>query len=153
MRALVLSALIAVPLFAAPVAAKDGMIHQMAPGSGADTVDAFTKVLESKGATVFATVDHAKGAAKADMDLAPATLVIFGNPRIGTPLMQAAPTMGADLPLRVLFYEDADGMTHIVYHDLDKVAAEHGIAADHPALAKAKGAMKNLTAAVAKQPE
>ncbi len=150
MRLLSLSCCLAAAIAATPAIAGDGMIHQKASGSVSETVAAFTKILESKGATVFATVDHAKGAAKVDMALAPATLVIFGNPKIGTPLIQAAPTMGADLPLRVLFYEDSDGNTHIAYHDLGKIAAQHGIPADHPALAKAKGALKNLTGAVAK---
>ena len=144
-----------VPAFVAalatiPAFAKDGMIHQTASTDVAETVEAFTKLLESKGATVFATVEHAKGAEKVDMDLAPATLVIFGNPKLGTPLMQAAPTMGIDLPMRVLFYAGKDGKTHIVYHDIGEVAAAHGVPADHPALMKAKGALKNLTGAVAK---
>lgn len=149
MRSLVLSGLAVATMLATPVLAAGDMIHQTAPGSVADTVGAFTKVLEEKGATVFAVVDHAAGAEKADMTLAPATLVIFGNPKIGTPLMQASPTMGLDLPLRVLFYEDADGKTHIVYHDPDEMAGDHGIPEDHPALAKAKGAIKALTGAVA----
>jgi len=149
MRSLALSGLAAVTMLAAPALADDDTIHQMASGSVAETVAAFTDVLEKKGATVFAVIDHAEGAKKADMTLAPATLVIFGNPRIGTPLMQAAPTMGLDLPMRVLFYEDADGKTHIVYHDMEEVADEHDIPEDHPALAKAMGAMKALTGAVA----
>lgn len=153
MYSLAVSSLLAASIIAAPVlanaAGKDGMIRQTASTNVSETVEAFKKVLENKGATVFAIVDHAKGAEKVDLDLSPAKLVIFGNPKIGTPLMQAAPTMGLDLPLRVLFYEDEDGKTQIVYHDLDAVAAGHGVPADHPALMKAKGAMKNLTAAVA----
>ena len=150
MRTMMLSICTAAMIFAAPAVAGDGMIHQTSSSSVEDTVDAFVKILETKGATVFAKVDHAKGASKAGMDLSPTTLVIFGNPKIGTPLMQAAPTMGVDLPLRVLFYEGDDGKTHIAYHDLDKVAAQHGVPAEHPALAKAKGAMAKLTGAVAK---
>ena len=150
MRAFALSSLFALSILATPALAMEGMIHQTTTNGVADTVDAFTGVLESKGATVFAVVDHAKGAEKVDMEISPATLVIFGNPKIGTPLMQAAPTMGLDLPLRVLFYEGEDGKTHIVYHDLDAVAAQHGVPADHPALAKAKGALSKLTGAVAK---
>lgn len=151
MRALALSALIALaPL---PVLAGDGMIHQTASGSVEETVDAFTALLKKKGATIFATVDHAAGAEWVDMEMAPATMVLFGNPRIGTPLMQAAPTMGADLPMRVLFYEGDDGKTYIAYHDMDAIASNHGIPADHPALIKAKGALRNLTGAVAEKPE
>lgn len=150
MRSKILSVLAATAMMVTPALAGDGMIHQMSSSSVEDTVDSFVKVLESKGATVFARVDHAAGAKKVDMEMSPATLVIFGNPKIGTPLMQAAPTMGVDLPLRVLFYADEDGKTHIAYHDLDKVAEQHGVPADHPALAKAKGAMAKLTGAVAK---
>jgi len=149
MRSFALSSLAAVTMLAAPAFAKDGMIHQSASGNVEDTVTAFTELLAKKGATVFATVDHAAGAEWVDMKLAPSTLVIFGNPRIGTPLMEAAPTMGADLPLRVLFYEGEDGKTYIAYHDMDVIAAQHGIPADHPALVKAKGALRNLTGAVA----
>lgn len=151
MRALALSTLVAfaAALVAAPALADKGMIHQTAPGTVEETVEAFTKVLGEKGATIFATVDHAAGAEWVDMKLAPATLVLFGNPRIGTPLMQAAPTMGADLPMRVLFYEGEDGRTNIAYHDMDAIAATHGIPADHPALVKAKSALRNLTGAVA----
>ena len=148
MRALVLSSLLALADIA-PALASDGMIHQTAPGSVEETVEAFTDVLREKGATLFAAVDHAAGAASVDMELPSATLVLFGNPRIGTPLMQAAPTMGADLPMRVLFYEGEDGKTYIAYHDMDAIAEKHGIPADHPALVKAKGALRNLTGAVA----
>jgi len=150
MRMIALSSLTTLAIAAAvPALASDGMIHQTAEGSVEETVEAFTDLLAEKGATVFATVDHAAGAEWADMELAPATLVLFGNPRIGTPLMQAAPTMGAELPMRVLFYEGEDGKTFIAYHDMDAIAEKHGIPADHPALVKAKGALRNLTGAVA----
>ena len=148
MRAL--APFLAATLLATPALAKEGMIHQTATTDVAETVAAFEKVLKSKGATVFAVVEHANGAASVDMELAPTTLVIFGNPKLGTPLMQASPTMGIDLPMRVLFYADEDGKTHIVYHDMDRVAEEHGVPTDHPALVKAKGALRNLTGAVAK---
>ncbi len=150
MRKTLISTLAATMVTTASALAGDGVIHQTSSSSVEETVEAFVKVLESKGATVFAKVDHAAGAEWVDMELSPATLVIFGNPKIGTPLMQAAPTMGIDLPLRVLFYEGEDGKTHIAYHDLDEVAKLHGVPSDHPALAKAKGALANLTGAVAK---
>jgi uncharacterized protein (DUF302 family) len=151
MRSIVFSTLFtgAIALAAPALAGAGGMIHQTASTTVEETVDAFVELLKSKGATVFAEIDHSAGALSVDMEIPASTLVVFGNPRIGTPLMEAAPTMGADLPLRVLFYEE-EGKTHIVYHDLDPVAKLHGIPADHPALIKAKGALRNLTGAVAK---
>ena len=129
--------------------APDALIVQSASASVADTVEKFVTILESKGATVFAVVDHAAGAEKAGMELPPATLVIFGNPKIGTPLMQSAPQMGLDLPLRVLFRDAGDGSTEIVYRDIGAVAAAHGVPADTAALGKATKALAGLTGAVA----
>ena len=150
MRFGILGAFAATAMMATSALAGDGMVHQTSSSSVQETVDSFVEVLASKGATLFARVDHSAGALSADMELGPNTLVIFGNPKIGTPLMQAAPTMGIDLPLRVVFYEGEDGKTHIVYPDLEKIAKQHGVPADHPALTKAKGAMAKLTGAVAK---
>lgn len=137
---------------AAPAAAEaaDGAQEKHATTSVAETVDAFVAVLEKKGATVFSVVDHTAGAQKAGMELAPATLVIFGNPKIGTPMMQAAPSMGIDLPMKALFLDDGDGGTRILYTDIAIVAARHGLAWDHPAVTKAAGALDGLTSAVAK---
>lgn len=127
-----------------------GMVTQAAKGTVAQTEAAFVALVQKKGATVFAQVDHTAGAEKVGQALKPSRVVIFGNPKIGTPLMQAAPSAGLELPLKVLFFENGEGVTTIAYPDLDDMAARHGIPADHPALMKAKGALANLTAAVAK---
>ena len=136
-----------IPAFAAAAADKSPTIKKTSSLSVPAAVKKFVDTAESKGATIFAIVDHARGAQKVDLELAPAKLVIFGNPALGTPMMLAAPEMGLALPLRVLFYEDADGITQIVYPNMDVVAAAHGLPADHPALAKAKGALDGLTGA------
>jgi len=150
MRALAFTSFLAIATLALPATAEDGMIFKTASTDVAETVEAFTDILAKKGATVFAVIEHHNGAASVDLEMPSNTVVIFGNPRMGTPLMQASPTMGLDLPLRVVFYEDEDGKTQIVYHDLDMIAKGHGVPDDHPALVKAKNAIRNLTDAVAK---
>lgn len=112
------------------------------------TIDRLAEAVEGAGAKIFARIEHAKGAASVDMELAPSTALIFGNPKLGTPALQAAPTMGVDLPLRVLAYQDGDKVI-LVYHDPADVAALHGLPADHPVIARMTGALAKLTAKAA----
>src|ERR1700722_4712008 len=81
------------------------------------TVERLAKELETRGITVFARIDHAAGAAGAGLALRPTTLVIFGNPAAGTPLMQATQTAGIDLPLKALIWQDEEGAAHLSYND------------------------------------
>jgi uncharacterized protein (DUF302 family) len=99
--------------------------------------------LNRAGATIFARIDHAAGAAKVGQKLAPNQVLIFGNPKLGTPMMQSAPSIGLDLPLKVQVYQDADGTVRVIYRKMDGLAAEHG--ADSPSLAKAAGALNKFT--------
>ena len=100
---LALTALAALP------AAAD-IITKMSPHSVPDTIDRLEAAVTEAGATVFARVDHAEGATKVDMELRPTTLLIFGNPKLGTPAMLDGQTAGLDLPMRVLAYADDSGM-------------------------------------------
>ncbi len=84
--------------------------------SVSETADRLVAAAEGAGATVFARIDHAKGARSIDAELDDMQVVIFGNPAIGTPIIAAEPTAGLDLPLRVLIYDDA-GQTRIAYED------------------------------------
>ena len=115
-----------------------------------EAVDAFLAVLGRKGATVFAVVDHAKGAEKVGMELKPATLVIFGNPKLGTPLMQESASMGIDLPMKALFLEGDDGQTIVLYTDIVQVAGRHNIDPDAPAVQNVAKALEGLTNAAMK---
>ena len=108
------------------------------------TIDRLAAAVEGAGAKVFARIEHAKGAASVGMELAPSAALIFGNPKLGTPALQGAATMGLDLPLRVLAHE-VDGKVWMVYHDPADVAALHGLPADHPVIAKMRGALGKLT--------
>ncbi|MBV2360438.1 DUF302 domain-containing protein [Thalassococcus sp. CAU 1522] len=120
-----------------------------AAGDVAGTADALQAAVEGAGATVFARVDHGAGAASVDMALAPAQLLIFGNPKLGTPAMQDNILAGLDLPLRVLVYEK-DGQTYLSYEDpAAMLAGLEGIGAEAGYLATMSGALSKLTGAAA----
>jgi uncharacterized protein (DUF302 family) len=138
------SVLAAVILAASVTGASAEMIRVKSAHSVDETMDRLAAAVEGAGATVFARIEHSKGAEKIGMELAPATALIFGNPKLGTPALQGAITMGVDLPLRVLAYQDG-GAVWMIYHDPADVAALHGLPADHPVIGKMQGALKNLT--------
>jgi uncharacterized protein (DUF302 family) len=141
LAAAALAAAIAAP--AAGWAAEDGFIRKESPHSVETTMNRLSGAIAEAGAKVFARIEHADGAALMGMELRPTTLLIFGNPQIGTPMMQSSQTMGIDLPLRVLAYEDAEGQVHVIYRDIETVAAGHGVEAE--TVSKAAGAMERLT--------
>ena len=108
------------------------------------TIDRLESVLKAAGVSVFARIDHAAGATSVGMPLRPTELLIFGNPKAGTPLMQAKQTIGIDLPLKVLAWEDADGVVRVSYHDPAWLAARHERSEE------AAAAVHALTAALSK---
>ena len=85
-------------------------------------------LLAHKGIEVFADIDHAAGARAVGLPLRPTQVLIFGNPKAGTPLMQAQQTVGLDLPLRVLVWEDEAGKVWLTYHPIDFLAQFHHVA-------------------------
>ena len=127
-----------------PDSAPPGLISQKSTFPVKETVDKLVHLIESKGLTVFCRVDHAAGAAAVGMPLRPTTLVIFGNAKGGTPLMQASQMIGIDLPLKVLAWEDAGGQTWLSYTDPVWLTERHGIAGHGAA-----PPMRTLLAAVA----
>jgi len=93
-----------------------GIVDQPSNHSVDETVERLKDILQSKGVTLFATVDHSSEAKKAGMKMPPTKLLIFGNPKAGTPLMLAAPSIAIDLPLKILIWEDADKRTWVSYN-------------------------------------
>lgn len=139
-RALLLTA--ALSLAALPAAAD--LIRKSSPHTVAETVDRLEAAVIEAGATVFARVDHAEGAQKAGMDLPAAQLLIFGNPKLGTPAMQTDLAAGLDLPLRVLVMA-GDAGTEVVYHAPASLSETFAIPADAEVLEKMTGALDMLT--------
>ncbi len=105
-----------------------------------ETIDRIEADVKSKGMTVFARIDHAAGAKEAGMALRPTELLIFGNARGGTPLMQSYQTIGIDLPLKVLAWEDAAGKVWLSYNEPAWLAARHGDPAQVSEVTKVLGA-------------
>jgi uncharacterized protein (DUF302 family) len=123
----------------------DGVVVKKSNHSVGETIDRLEAILTGKGLTVFARIDHQAGADKAGLDLRPTTLLIFGNPKLGTPLMQSAPTAAIDLPQKALAYEDAAGDVYLLYNDPAYLAARHGIAGRDAVLNKIAGALDKFT--------
>jgi uncharacterized protein (DUF302 family) len=103
----------------------DGLITIASSHGPKDTMARLEAEVKGKGVTVFAHIDHAAGAEAAGLPLRPTDLLIFGNARGGTPLMQAAQTIGIDLPLKVLVWQDAAGTTWLSYNDPAWLAQRH----------------------------
>jgi uncharacterized protein (DUF302 family) len=109
--------------------ADDGLVTLKSAHDVATTLARLTAALDAKGVTLFARIDHAAGAQSAGLALRPTTLMVFGNPAAGTPLMQVAQTAGIDLPLKALVWQDADGAVYLTYNDPMWIAARHGLGA------------------------
>lgn len=92
-----------------------------------ETVEKLKGILQAKGVTLFALVDHSGEAAKAGMKMPPTKLLIFGNPKAGTPLMLAAPSIAIDLPLKILVWEDVLGKVWISYNTPEYLQKRHGV--------------------------
>ena len=113
------------------------------------TLDRLLLAIDASPANVAFTVDHAANAASVGMDLPPNTLVVFGNPNLGTPLMQAAPSSGIDLPLKMLVWNDFDGGTHISYTDMGTLNQRHHFRGQPALLKLIEGALSNFASAAA----
>ena len=94
------------------------------------TVQKLEAILQAKGVKLFALIDHSGEAEKVGMPMRPTKLLIFGNPKAGTPLMIAAPTIAIDLPLKVLVWENAEGKVQLSYNDSTWLQARHDLPAD-----------------------
>ncbi|SRR6266481_4691150 len=92
-----------------------------------ETVDKLKAILQSKGITIFALIDHSGEAIKAGIKMRPTKLLIFGNPKAGTPVMLAAPSSAIDLPLKILIWEDAQGKAWVTYNSPAYLQERHNI--------------------------
>ena len=126
------------------LSAADGIATRPSAYSVAETVDRLEAVLRSRNITVFARIDHAAEASKVGLTMPPTQLLIFGNPRGGTPLMLAAPMIAIDLPLKVLVWRDSAGKVSVSYNTADFLRQRYGLNDDQ---AKTLGAVEALVAA------
>lgn len=127
---------------AVTASADDGLIRVSSASSVADTATKLEQVLRAKGMTVFARIDHAKGAAGVGLTLQPTEVVIFGNPKVGTLLMNCSPQVAIDLPQKALIQQDEQGQVWLSYNDPVYLAERHDIQGCEKPLQKVSGALK-----------
>ena len=134
----------------APAQAGEGLAIKASPYTVSQTIDRLETIFKKKGITVFARIDHAAGAAKVGKSLPPTELIIFGNPKLGTPLMESSRKIGIALPLKILAWED-NGKVKIAYTRPSQLARRYGVVDRDPVLQKIAGALNNLTNAAIKK--
>ncbi len=109
---------------------QNGLIDKPSRHSVEQTVEKLEQLLQSRGIRLFTVIDHSGEAAKVGMTMRPTKLLIFGNPKAGTPLMLAAPSVAIDLPLKLLVWEDGAGKVWLSYNDPDYLKERHGLPPD-----------------------
>ncbi|MBD3887026.1 DUF302 domain-containing protein [Phormidium tenue FACHB-886] len=110
--------------------ATNGIISQLSPYSVAETIDRLEAILQAKGIAIFIRIDQQAEAKKVGLNMRPTQLLLFGNPKAGTPLMVAEPTIGLDLPLKVLVWEATDGKVWLSYNDPDHLKQRFSLSDD-----------------------
>jgi uncharacterized protein (DUF302 family) len=108
--------------------AADGLVELKSPHGAKATMDKLEELVKQRGLNVFARIDHAAGAAKVGKSLRPTEVLIFGNPQGGTPFMECAQSVGIDLPLKALVWEDSSGQVWLAYNDPAYLARRHAVA-------------------------
>ena len=147
MKRITISALTIILFISCQANAQDGF-HKIKSSHSVDaTVTKLSDVITAKGMTIFATINHQQGAIKAGLDLRPTVLVIFGNPKVGTALMQCDQRIGLVLPLKMLVWQDEVGVTWLGYREPSKFNNEYNLESCNETLAKVKNAMANFARA------
>ena len=125
-----------------------GLVCHVGGRGFAETLALLEQTITARGLTLFARVDHGSAARAAGLDLRDTTVLIFGNPRGGTPLMAANQTVGIDLPLHLLVWTDAEGQTRLAYDAPDWIARRHGLGAEvQPVVATLAGVLEGIVRA------
>jgi len=128
------------------VHADDGLIKRISNYSVSETLDRYENSVRERGMTVFARIDHSQGAAKVGKALRPTQLLVFGNPKVGTLLMQGNQAAGIDLPMKALAWEDDKGQVWLAYNRPEYLAERHGIRDRDPVLEKMRKALRGFCA-------
>lgn len=121
------------------------LIVKTSPHSVSITMGKLVAAVKGAGAGIVGRVNHAAAAKKIGMDIAPNEVLIFGNPKLGSPVFVENPAAGLDLPMRVVVYEDKDGSVKLAYHPPARLSTDHQIPADLKPLAMMTGALGKLT--------
>lgn len=144
-----LYAALALLLLSGPAVAADGVINVPSEFGVEETANRLDDILNSKGMTVFNRVKHSEGAAKVGIELRDTELILFGNPKVGSPLMKCQQTVAIDLPQKALVWEDEQAQVWISYNDPRYLEQRHAIAGCEETIMKVEKALAGITKAAA----
>ncbi|MEY8215827.1 MAG: DUF302 domain-containing protein [Colwellia sp.] len=134
-------------LIASSVYAEESLITLESKYSVKETADRFESIIKGKGLTLFARIDHKKNASDVDLELRPTEVIIFGNPNVGTPLMQCAQNAAIDLPQKVLIKEDSKKRVWLLYNNPEYIKKRHNIQGCDKVMNKITAVLNKLTLA------
>ncbi len=143
----ILISLVIILLVSSIALAESGLVTVRSNFSVRETGNRLESLLEEKGMRIVARINHAAGAASVDMKLNPTELLIFGNPKVGTPLMQCEQTVAIDLPQKMLIWEDESGAVWLTYNDPQYLAERHNIQGCEENIRNVAGALTNFAKA------
>jgi len=143
----ILISLVIIFLFSSIVLAESGLVSVRSNYSVRETGTRLESILTEKGMRIVARINHAAGAASVDLKLRPTELLIFGNPKVGTPLMQCGQTVAIDLPQKMLIWEDESGTVWLTYNDPEYLAERHNLQGCEENIRKVAGALANFAKA------
>ena len=139
-----------VMILAVPALAADGMINVKSNYNVQKTADRLENILNEKGMTIFKRIKHSESAAKVGVELRETELIIFGNPKVGSPLMKCQQSAAIDLPQKALVWEDNESTVWISYNDPRYLEKRHGISGCDEVLSKIEKALSGITKAAAR---
>jgi YD repeat-containing protein len=145
MRKIVFASLALMVIASSALASEKGIVNKTSKYSVAETLNRLEGALKSGGMTIFARIDHSAEAEKVGLQIRPMQLLIFGNPRGGTPLMVASPTAGIDLPMKALAWEDPSGKIWLTYNAASYLKSRHDINGKDELLTTLERALEAMT--------
>lgn len=146
MKTVYLAALL-VLFIAIPAMAADGVINVQSAFNVSETADRLESILSEKGMTIFKRIKHSEGAGKVGIELRETELIIFGNPKVGSPLMKCQQSVAIDLPQKALIWEDSESKVWISYNDPRYIEKRHDISDCEKVIAKIEKALSGITKA------
>ncbi|MEA3230792.1 MAG: DUF302 domain-containing protein [Thermodesulfobacteriota bacterium] len=150
MKTVYLAALL-VLFVAIPTMAADGMIDVQSAFNVSETADRLESILSEKGMTIFKRIKHSEGAGKVGIELRETELIIFGNPKVGSPLMKCQQSVAIDLPQKALIWKDGEGKVWITYNNPRYLAQRHNITGCEEVILKIEKALAGIAKSASKQ--
>lgn len=150
MKKLILTALFILTIIV-PAQAADGVVNVQSTFNVIETADRMESILKEKGMTVFSRIKHSQGASKVGVELRDTELIIFGNPKVGSPLMKCQQSVAIDLPQKALIWEDDKAMVWISYNDPRYLEKRHNILGCEEVIAKIEKALAGIAKSTSKK--